>query len=360
MNIVKKMREHSVGIYLLISLLLAAALPGCQVDTRPRLRISDYFGSPTEIRFPDPNDLGPHCLEPCPDEKLGLIYTCKAGFIDLGHLREAADRTHYAAGFIYHNILRNYTNCSTRIIEPSRYHLKILYPHGWRTLPYTERQAIAREISIIYGQYLAHTSLIWHEIITWYGFSSAGIFPENISAFSWEDPYSDVLGTYLGMTALGKSGKSFEKTMEQLIYQTLDKLDAQPSDVAQQAARQVKGEWFEGGYYFFVKMKKRNFDVGLDDGVVTPWLVPGICPDAVPLGCPVPNPGSILDKYGFKMRLEIDPAVFEKDKIYKHLNLKASERVNPSVHFPRIIEAIRKQAQQLDGSGVDTPHSETE
>ena len=200
---------------------------------------------------------------------------------------------------------------------------------------------------------MAHTSLIWHEILTWYGFSSAAIFPENISAFSWEDPYSDVLGTYLGATALSNGNGTYEENVAQLIDRTLKELDVQSAEVARKAAAKVKGEWFEGGYYFFVKMKKRNFDVGLDDGIVTPWLVPGTCPGTVPLGCPSPNPACVLDEHGFKMRLEVTPMVFEKSKIYKPIGLKRSERVKPTIHFPMIMESIREAAQRREGGDID-------
>ncbi|MEN8127714.1 MAG: DUF4056 domain-containing protein [Planctomycetota bacterium] len=350
---VKTIQKKTAWIYLFTLLALALILSGCQFGSRPRLRRSDYFGAPGESRFPDADDLGPHSLDACRDEKVGLVYTCKGGFIDLGHLREAADRTHYAAGILYQNLLRSKTSCSYRIIEPSRYYLKIHYPDNWKSLPHKRRCAIAREISIPYGQYLAHTSLIWHEIVTWYGYSSVGIFPESISAFSWEDPFSDVLGTHLAVKALGNQNKPYEEVMADLIDKALQQLDVQPADTARKATHNIRDEWFEGGYYFFVKMKKRNFDVGLDDGIVTPWLVPGICPDSVPKSCPAPRPKSVLDKYGFKIRLEIEPKVFEKKKIYEALKLSASERVDPSIHFPEIIEEIRKEARRVQGIYMD-------
>jgi hypothetical protein len=268
----------------------------------------------------------PHSLAPSHEEKLGMLYTCKGGFIDLGHVREAADRTEYASQLVYKTLLRSRTSGTYRIIEPARYHLTISYPDQWRNMSWQQRKKIARDISISYGQYLAHTSLIWHETLTWYGFASSGVFSENISAFSWEDTYSDVLGTRLAGMALNTANESYEDAMTRLIDETLRQLDVQPAETARKAEHAVQGKWFEGGYYFFVKMKERNLDVGLDDGFVTPWLIPGICPDTVPQDCPAPNPGAVLGKYGFKMRLQIEPLEFEKGKIFLILRSTCGRR----------------------------------
>jgi hypothetical protein len=346
---VGKILEKIVFYRFITGLLLIVSLGGCQVGSRPRLRVSDYFGDPTGMRFPDPDNLGHHSLAPSHEEKLGMLYTCKGGFIDLGHVREAADRTEYASQLVYNTLLRSRTSGTFRIIEPARYHLTISYPDQWRNMSWQQRKKIARDVSVSYGQYLAHTSLIWHEILTWYGFASSGVFSENISAFSWEDTYSDVLGTRLAVMALNTANESYEDAMTRLINETLRQLDVQPAETARKAEHAVWGEWFEGGYYFFVNMRKRNFDVGLDDGFVTPWLIPGICPDTVPQDCPAPNPGTVLEKYGFKMRLQIEPLEFEKGKIYKAIGLNPSEYLRPSIHFREIIEQIRQESRKREG-----------
>ena len=94
-------------------------------------------------------------------------------------------------------------------------------------------------------------------------------------------------------------------------------------------------------------MKHRNFDVGFDDGMLTPCLVPGICPDAVPQDCPAPDPGAVLEKYGFKMRLQIETLEFQKKKIYHDLDLDSKEYINPATHFPILLDCIIKQAEAL-------------
>ena len=127
---------------------------------------------------------------------------------------------------MYQNLINKNTEFSFSVIEPSRYWMKISYPQNWDEHSATEREALANEISSFTGQYLAHTSVIWHEIVTWYGFSSAGIFPETISAFSWEDTYSDIMGIWLGAAALRDEQQRYDDIMTELLYQELKGLDA--------------------------------------------------------------------------------------------------------------------------------------
>jgi len=349
-------RFTRIKLYVIVLLLMVVITGGCQTRSRPRLRISDFFGNPWGMRYPDPNDLGRHCLDYCRSEKLGLVYTCRAGFIDIGHVREAADRTHYLAQLTYDNLMQAETDFSYRVIEPTRYTIALGYPDYWKDLSRENKESIAREISIQLGQYLAHTSLIWHEILTWYGFSSSGPFPEKISAFSCEDPYSDVLGTHVAATVLSDprcfyKETAFEESMTALIDETLKQLGAQPPDTAKQAVEKIKGDWYEGGYYFFVEMKKRNLDVGLDDGIVFPCRVDDMCSDTPAQDCPAPNFG-FLEKYEFKIRVRLKPVEFEKGRIYNTLGLKGSDRITPYIHFPMLLESIRKEVQEFWESGT--------
>jgi hypothetical protein len=352
-------KSSLVGVYLIVLLLISVMTSGCQTRSRPRLRISDYFGNPWGMRYADPNNLGRHCLDYCRSEKLGLVYTCRAGFIDLGHVREAADRTHYLAQVTYENLMQSNANYSYRVIEPAKYYITLGYPKYWKSLPREKKERVSRELSIQLGQYLAHTSLIWHEILTWYGFSSSGPFPENISAFSCEDPYSDVLGTHLAAIVLSDPQNfyeeaAFEESMTVLIDETLKELEAQSPETAKKAVEAIKGDWYEGGYYFFVVIKKRNLDVGLDDGIVFPCRVQGVCSDTPPHYCPAPN-FEFLEKYEFKIRLRLKPIEFEKGKICQSLGLKHSEKIIPYIHFPILLEKIGSDVEQIrESDGLES------
>jgi len=330
-------------VFILLSSFLL--LNGCESESKPRLRAGAFFGSPAWMDFPNPEKLGTHHFGFSLNEKNGMVYTCKAGFIDIGHLREAADRTAYLAAVTYRNLMLKKSEFWFRVIEPSRYWVKVSYPENWEGQSVEEKERIANEVSIHLGQYFAHTSMVWHEILTWYGFSTTGIFSDRISSFSWEDTYSDLLGTSLAVEALRTNQQRFDDSMTKLIDQTLNDLEVQPSAVARQAAKQIKGEWFTGGMYFFVEMKKQNFDIGLDDGQITAMLVPGICDDGEAQPFPVPSQ-EIVSQYGFEMKLEIEPRVWEKNKIYDAIGLEKTEsRLEPKVHYPKILEHINNQAR---------------
>ena len=319
-----------------------ALVCGCAFGPGPRQRVGEFFGSPAGMKFLEPENLGTHRYSHGPGERNGMVYTCRGGFIDIAHVREAADRTAYLAGVSYDNLMDKEEVFSFRVIEPSRYWVKISYPENWDGMSEDERFAIADEVSICLGQYFAHTSLIWHEILTWYGFSSVGIFPEKISSFSWEDSYSDLLGTQLAAEALAGDRGRFDEVMTRLIDERLDAIEVQSAKVSRRAAKKIKGKWYTGGLYFLVAMKKRNFDVGLDDGYITPFLVEGVgaCADSEPEPYPVPNL-DLFWRYGFEMELEIEPLTLQKGSIYRTAGVKeAGVRLQPEVHFPKILARI--------------------
>jgi hypothetical protein len=312
-----------------------------------KLRWGAFFGSPFGMKFSDPQHMGTHCSQGGAREVNGMLYTCKGGFIDVGHVREAADRTAYIKEVVYQNLMEKKTNFSFRVIEPSKYIITITYPENWGSYSQAEREAIANDLSIDIGQYLAHTSLIWHEIITWYGFATVPPFSDQISAFSWEDPYSDVLGTYLGAAAMRDMGQKYDRAMTKLLDDEMKELDVQPASVARKAAKTVEGQWYTGGFYFFVNMKQRNFNVGYDDGMIVPVRVPEICQDCDPKIYRAPRADSLW-KYGFGMMVEIEPKIPQKNKIYHVINIEGDKRIDPSIYFARLIEQIKNDKNEKE------------
>ncbi|MEJ5260308.1 MAG: DUF4056 domain-containing protein [Anaerohalosphaeraceae bacterium] len=316
---------------------------GCGQPGGPRSRLGSFFGAPGGIYFPEPDQLGKHNYQSPRREKVGMVYTCRGGFIDIGHVREASDRTLYLQRLLYEAIMDEKTQVSYRVIEPSRYTALIAYPPGWHTFSEEKKKALAFEASVRMAQTFTHWSLVWHEILTWFGFASSGIFSEHISAFSWEDTYSDLLGISLAGHVI-RSKQSYNKGMTEALQRALAHLEVQPASVAREAARQIEGKWYSGGFYFFVEMKKRNFATGLGFRPVVPLLVPGICPDAIPSPLPAPLLPSPTPE-GFEADLLIYPVETERWKIYRILNLEPEMPIRPALHFPPLLEEIRSQAQ---------------
>jgi len=339
----------SKNILVLVSIL--ALIAGCQTNHPPRLRHGSSFGGIIGDYFLDPENLGKHQYKNGYTEKIGFVYTCKGGFIDIGHLHESADRTAYISRITFENLIGGENEFSFQVIEPTWYFVKIEYPKEWEEL--SEQEEIAAEISIKLGQYFAYMTTIWHEIITWFGFKSTGIFSEYVSSFSWEDTYSDLLGINLAAIALRDTQHKYDDAMTMLIDKELEKLSAQPPKLARLANKKIYGKFYTGGLYFFTTIKKRNFDTGLDDGFITPWLVPDICPDSEPKLYPVPNL-NFLYRYGFSIRFEIEPRIAEKDKILSIIYPNERGKcIQPAVHFPIIIEYIKKEAVEKFGPQVD-------
>lgn len=362
MGTMKIRQTAAIEAYPIILMFLLLMQAGCQETAKrteqdnllineARLRWGAFFGSPFGMKFTNPEHLGTHHSKDGLGEINGMLYTCKGGFIDVGHVREAADRTAYCKETVYKNIMENKKEFSYHVVEPSEYTVKITYPSSWVNYSQKEKEEIANEVSIDMGQYLAHTSLIWHEIITWYGFATVAGFPDRISSFSWEDPYSDVMGTRLGVAALRNKEYKYDDAMTKLLNAELKELDVQPASVARRAAKRIAGQWYTGGFYFFVHMKEHNFDVGYDDGKISPVLVPNICADAIPKLYSVPR-ADAAERYGFKFEVEIEPKVEQKQKIYNAIELGKNSKIRPRADFGQIIDAIEQDNARMLASNV--------
>ncbi len=319
----------------------------------PRMRVSPYFGSLVGLNYTSIDDLGDHDYDSSLGENNGLVYTARAGYIDLGHLRESADRVRYIFEISQYHIQRHDSEYSFEVIESATYHVHLVYPPHWDRLNTDQQARIAREVAIDVGHYAAHLSTVWHEIVSWFGYSSTGFISEKPSSFSWEDGYSDLFGTNIAAAVL-KADKPYNEGMTEFIRREIEKLDPLPAEAARKATEMIHGEWYSGRYPF-LNMKKRNFDVGLDDGEITPFRVPGIADGAPEVRCPAPRMDA-LHRNGFKMTLTMTPKEMEKNKILEIVYPDGDgTTLEPAVHFPVIIAHIRKEAIKDSGKDVEEP-----
>ena len=176
---------------------------GCINGPRPRMGCLPT--STPGSRFLDPNNLGLHSYGygKILFEKNGIVYTCKAGHIDITHSRWSADYTKYLIQKINKTLMKKRKGFSfTLTFERSKHKVKFTYPENWDSLSKKDRQKIANDIAFKVGPYLAFNATLWHEILTWFGVHFIGFEPEFNSAFSWEDSFSNLLGTRLAVEAL--------------------------------------------------------------------------------------------------------------------------------------------------------------
>ncbi|MCD6395502.1 MAG: DUF4056 domain-containing protein [Planctomycetes bacterium] len=322
---------------------LAIAANGCLDAPRPRmgcLPTHTFAGT-----FLDPENLGSHSYGPLggPFEGDGIVYTCKGGNIDVTHLRWNADYTRYAVNQTKKTLMRKGKGFSFNLaFEPSTHQIRFSYPDNWGDLPKQEKEKIADEAAFAVGPYVAYGATMWHEILTWFGTHYMGVEPEFNSAFSWEDSYSNLLGTHLAVRAMRNKEHSYDKAMTIAIEEELDMLGVQPRSVAIAASEKVRGKWYKGNFQVDISM--RNLDMGLDDGFVSPTIIPDVAEcDGEPVDYPVPNV-DILDKYGLAMTYEIKANVFEQGKVFKVID---ANRIYPAKHYPAIMAHINKEATDL-------------
>lgn len=334
------------------------------LEASPRIRVG-YLPTPTlGTVFSGPEQLGEHGYRPNLSERNGLVYTCKAGAVDIGHARKAADWTVFLAAKTYRRMIKGDENeFSYRLYEPSRYFVRITYPENWDDLPGPEKERIAFEVSIGLGRYLAFVGATWHEIVTWFGFKSKGFEPEHPSAFTWEETFSNLFGTHVAALAIRDDRHAFNEAMTLAFDAELRRLDAQAAGVSKRASESVRGPWFTGDF-FFITMKKRNLDMGLDDGYVTPTLIPGVpeCEGAEAQPFPVPTLDFLSD-YGLSVKFEIEPRIWEGRAI---LDVACSGegprtgRVEPVIHLAPIMDYIRRDALDRYGPDPDLPQHAAE
>lgn len=323
-----------------------------QAKKTPRARIACLPSPTMGVRYVDADDLGRHGYRSSSSERNGITYTCRGGHIDITHLRKIADWTAYLAYRTRDVLVQGETEFKFKMFEPSQHHVQLEYPPGWQYLSPETRYEIAGDISASLGAYLAYTCSVWHEILTWHGFKAIGFYPEYNSAFSWEDNYSNALGSYIGAQALQDRDHDYNEAMTRLIDREFLRLGPQSKETAIAAGEAVKGSWFVGAF-IRVTMTKRHLDVGLDDGFITPWLVPNIagCGTPEPWLCPVPDL-SLLEEYGFHVHHEIRPKEWERYEILRAVYPNRKDRKNrivPTEHFGILIDYVQAKVNKRYG-----------
>lgn len=345
-NIQEYAKLASLSIVMVLLAGCGGGFTGGAVKGIPKGRVGRYASTSLGTVFMDANNIGTHHYYSGWTEKNGIVYTCRAGHVDIAHVRKAADWTAYTAANILHQLEQNRTQFTFRLKEASKHHVTLKYPHWWKDLPENEKNRIRKDLAVGLGQYFAYIGGVWHEMITWFGYRSTGIYPEFPSAFAWEDSFSDLFGTYLAAKALRDTEREYDEAFTLQLDRELKKLGPQSGRTARKASDSVRGLWFSGDFLFLMDMKARNFDIGMDDGYITPWLVPSLAECAGAEAQPYPAPTlDFLKEYGFEIKYEFEPRERQGQRILKIVyEKKRQKRIVPAVHFPKIMEYIRTDA----------------
>ena len=323
-----------------VFMILALILSGCTVTDHPRARLGSYAGS--FASFTDANSLGHHNFGCFLGEHNGIAYTARGGHIDIAHLRIAADNVYYLNNKVSHHLRSGDTDFTYSLFtDSSTFAVHVDYPPNFKTLGESERQRIIDDVSLELAQYFTWQMVSWHEVLTWFGMTFYG-FPQFNSAFSWEDNYSNLLGVTLGAKAIRHPCGNYNNAMTVCLKDELIKLGVQPASIAQESSEKMRGKWYTDGMSVNVFM--RNMDLGLDDGYVSPVLVPDICPGAVPLPYQVPRLDTVA-QHGLRVAL----AITCHGSAGRHcLGLIYPDgqdgRINPAIHLGLIMQVARNEA----------------
>ncbi len=326
----------------------------------PGFRLSNILG---------PTDLGHHrydsgilAIVQTPDdrgetasERNGLVYTCRGGFIDTAHVRDWVDWTIFIGTTIARNLEQGIT-----IPLPPEGGARVLRiaPGDPRLIDRIGR----RRATIPLAQWLAFQLSVWHEIITWFGWSHYAAFPELASAFSPEDLYSNAIGIkIMGAVAAQRTARTeplFNESVDHWLAEVLRGLEAVPRELGIEAARSLDGFWWDSEVRLpsIALVRKRNLDLS----PLLPWLLPadrmpetlrsacGVDPQPLVLGIPEAHGGAAFWR---RATLEIEIA----EELASREPFASVGRRITQADFPAIIEFIRAQVRSRFGPEADRP-----
>ncbi|SPZ64000.1 Uncharacterised protein [Serratia quinivorans] len=174
-------------------------------------------------------------------EQLGLIYTHRGGFIDIAHVRDTADNTLFLFSQLLPRLGQQWHIDLSPELATRRIQLNAFSPPQDAAQRYTLAAYLAGEI--------AFQMAAWHEIAQWYGYRSVPGFSEEVSAFSPEDLYSNLLGARLAIDAIlqgqAVSLTAYNSTMERLLPQALHQLGAVSIAATQRQFDGIDGDWWD-------------------------------------------------------------------------------------------------------------------
>ena len=295
------------------------------------------------------------------DEASGTLYTCRGGFIDISHVRDNADRTLYLAVQIGRLAATGGTIPIAGEGAERRIVMRPLDPRLVRALG-------LREVVTRLAEWLDYQASIWHEIATWYGWSSTP-FSERPSAFSPEDLYSNLIGAKItGLIIRRREASSeveYNRAVTTLLREALVKLGPLPKEATRRAFEHVDGIWWDSTKRVpdNTLVRHRNFLIGPE---LSPWKLVDAQPSSrlvadrgefdqacqgnwTPLRLTVPD--RIMNvPYGKMATLEIRP-----DETLVKNGFPRGGKLVTQADFPSVIATIARAADAELGPGAGLP-----
>jgi hypothetical protein len=220
-----------------------------------------------------------------------------------------------------------------------------------------------RRLTMWLAQWMAWHMSVWHETATWFGWGAVPGFPEQASAFSPEDLFSNGLGIRLMPAIAGRgaerSESEFNRSADSWIRASLENLGAVEVEAGRAAARAVDGHWWDSTKRVPQKelVMRRNFEI---EGAAQPWLVPAsIAPPELveacgakpkPIELAVPNQAKDI-VFADWVTLEIRPSpALRKQYPFSELGPVLTQE-----DLPALVAEVRKQNRAEFGERADRP-----
>lgn len=173
-------------------------------------------------------------------EKLGIVYTRRGGFVDIAHVRDSADN----ALFLFSQIWPRLGQRWSLDLGPELAERRI----DFDAFDVPDDDADRYTLAAFLAAHLSFQLAAWHEIAQWYGYHTVPGFSEEISAFSPEDLYSNVLGARLALIielqGQAQSEQQFSATLTRMLPQALDALEAVSPQETRDTFDRIDGCWW--------------------------------------------------------------------------------------------------------------------
>lgn len=196
-----------------------AKRPVIKKDKQPKriIRMCCAFGTNIKVfglpfitlnKIVNTTTLGNHQYLNGKTENNGIIYTEKAGFIDIAHVRDQADWTAY----LYNKLIH--------LPKDATHTINLGKELGNKVLTITISSDLTENDILNIAGNIAYDLSTWHEIASWFGATQTPILNEKFSSFSFEDNFSNALGVYLGKQAI-LSPEEYNLAMDNLLISYL-------------------------------------------------------------------------------------------------------------------------------------------
>ena len=263
----------------------------------------------------------------------GILYTLRSGTIDPDHIYGWARITKSYYDTVYDCLMHKCSNLSK-----GYFYVSFQYPASWETMPPEDKQQAAHQIALETAQYLAFNDGLWHEVATWYGYRTFPLISDFQSALSWEDLYSDRLGTVVAAQAIDRGG-DFNANVSLLTKLELQKRELVDTARAKSITRTMKNIAYKDDP-LAKKILWRNLDIGAGDGQINPVVFPGFS-QKPPIPLPAPTL-DLLDTYNVKAEIIVSPSSPKYSTIKSRANITGP--LMPSKHNEQILSVIKQDA----------------